>query len=134
MKQPILKGLLAVVLCVALVLCFTTKTAFAQQEERLEEELQILADQLMISSSMDHPSFDNHCEMVLSDMEAYNFDIEADEVLLDYVATLSDAEAMALSKSVAKFRRAFRRIGRFVRKVSFCSTTCHYFFFYILQL
>src|SRR3989338_2899426 len=114
MKQQIFKGVLAVILSVVLVMCFTTKTAFARQQERVEEELQILADQLMISSSMDHPSFDNHLDMVLADLESYDFDVEADEALLEYVATLSDSEAMALSKSLTQFRRAFRRIGRFV--------------------
>nr|CAG4718155.1 unnamed protein product [Naegleria fowleri] len=113
--QRTIKSILALALFTVLVLCFTTKTAFAQQQEQVLADLQLFADQLMMSD-MSHPRFDEHLEMVLADMASYNFDIEADDELLNYISTLSDAEAMALAKSSAKFRRFFRRVGRFVRK------------------
>ena len=117
MQQYLLKGILALSLFTVLVLCFTTKTAFAQQQEL--EDLQILADQLTFAD-LNHPSFEGHMEMILADMQMYadDFDIESDDELISYMSTLSDSEAYALAKSSAKFRRFFRRVGRFVGKAA----------------
>ena len=62
-----------------------------------------------------HPAFDEHLDSVLADLHDLDFDIESDEVLMEYMSTLSDTDAKFFRRAFRRIGRAFRGIGRVVR-------------------
>jgi len=99
------KSIIAALLAVLLVSCFTFKTTYAQQVEQIEEEFQALTDEIMFAAA-DHPAFEMYLDNILEEADSFAaFEIESDDALVEYMATLSDAEALF-------FKKAFR--GKFI--------------------
>ena len=112
---------LATILAVCLTCSWSLRTVQASQQmieyEAIQELFEPTSDSWSNEAFMlemaSHPSFDEHLDGILADLQDFDFDIEADDALLQYMSTLSDAEAQAQFR---RFRRAFRRIGRAVRR------------------